>query len=1165
MRRFVPLLIIAAMAAALLPSTASSKPAAESTAEPAFDRESLAFDIRTTTHRAPLASAVRAASALRSTVKDLNVTWDDSLGTAKLVFSQRGFLSRPASGSAVAVARAWLSAHRGLFGITTTDVAHAKVTRDAALPHTNMHAVVLRVMYGSIPTFAGGAIGLNVMPDGRIVTVWANTGPSGTISHGARLSAADALRTIARRVGARLSVRPLGQRKTGDRLAIFAAGGLFQNHNVRLVAFPTAKGPVLAWRVFLAKAGEELYSSVVDASTGQILFLHNQVVHAEGTVYQNYPGAPGGGKQEVVSFDGDPNASPNGWVGLPIPGAEGLPGFTTMGNNALAFTDWGWPKLGAGSVLLALIQANTIPDYAPISPTGEFNYEFQNNWAAACDPIVIPEVAGQGIPVRGNEINNPSYTQDRDPAVTNLFYFANKYHDLLYNLGFTEPMGNFQQDNFGKGGLGLDAIRVGAELGALNNQVDNAFYFPAPDGGEPTSFIDPSNPAKITNYLVAFSGMFLWRPIEAAFEAPCGDGAFDAHVVWHELTHGTTTRVAGGPDDSDSLTQAQSGAMGEAWSDWFAIHLLHELGLETGTVMGPYVTGNKVTGIRHFTLDNNPLTYADFGFSRRGPEVHDDGEIWSATLWDLRTALIAEHGKKEGGTRASHLVFDALTLAGMANPTFLDMRNGILKADLAGYKGRDTALIWKVFAKRGMGVSAKSKNAQDTAPIAGFDVPGSGNGTFSGSVVDADGGALKGIKIILGLGEGQPKPSVATDALGRFTMKIQPGTYNLTIGGAGYGLQPQGTITVTAGAVTSAASVQTAGTGGHLFTLYKNLSSLGYGAKIVGGLAEGELGLALIDDHEYSGQIVPVGKPVVVQLAGTAPALVKAVNVATMPMGGGAFDAASAYTVELSIDGKKWVKLTSGALKSVGPRPGTAQWKRQRKIVKSLIPARFARITVLGTLGPKPEEGDWTAHIADLQVLGKAPTAVAQKVGGEPDFVENGTITLTNAGGGGDDGGASVTEQLWLQTCSKPEAPIQGLDAYIVELPDGYGDGLHKLAVTNLGGQATDLDVYFWNEDCSEFVGQIASPLASEAGPIPPKAKWALIILYGGTTEGFEVRASTTVERVQAPARVAGAKQTRPRPAPGRLPATGVADPAGIAFALLVLAIASRRWIRRTT
>src|SRR5206468_825663 len=41
-------------------------------------------------------------------------------------------------------------------------------------------------------------------------------------------------------------------------------------------------------------------------------------------------------------------------------------------------------------------------------------------------------------------------------AVVNAFYWCNWMHDRLYGLGFTEAAGNFQQDNFGRGGIGGD-------------------------------------------------------------------------------------------------------------------------------------------------------------------------------------------------------------------------------------------------------------------------------------------------------------------------------------------------------------------------------------------------------------------------------------------------------------------------------------------------------------------------------------------------------------------------------------------------------------------------------------------------------------------------------------------------------------------------------------
>ena len=50
----------------------------------------------------------------------------------------------------------------------------------------------------------------------------------------------------------------------------------------------------------------------------------------------------------------------------------------------------------------------------------------------------------------------PTDTQEKRGAVTHLFYLANWYHDQLYSYGFDEAAGNFQNNNFGKGGTGGD-------------------------------------------------------------------------------------------------------------------------------------------------------------------------------------------------------------------------------------------------------------------------------------------------------------------------------------------------------------------------------------------------------------------------------------------------------------------------------------------------------------------------------------------------------------------------------------------------------------------------------------------------------------------------------------------------------------------------------------
>src|SRR5258707_11632694 len=68
---------------------------------------------------------------------------------------------------------------------------------------------------------------------------------------------------------------------------------------------------------------------------------------------------------------------------------------------------------------------------------------------AANGDFSFPLQLGAGVP---NPINYA------DAASTNLFYWINRAHDLHYLSGFDEAAGNFQQDNFGRGGAGGDPM-----------------------------------------------------------------------------------------------------------------------------------------------------------------------------------------------------------------------------------------------------------------------------------------------------------------------------------------------------------------------------------------------------------------------------------------------------------------------------------------------------------------------------------------------------------------------------------------------------------------------------------------------------------------------------------------------------------------------------------
>ena len=275
-------------------------------------------------------------------------------------------------------------------------------------------------------------------------------------------------------------------------------------------------------------------------------------------------------------------------------------------------------------------------------------------------------------------------------VVTNLFYFNNIMHDFSYNLGFTETARNFQVDNFGRGGTGNDSVRAEAQDGSGTN---NANFATPPDGSRP-------------------------RMQQFLFTAPTPDrdSSVDSDVVFHEYGHGISNRLIG--NGSGGLSGTQSGAMGEGWSDYWSITI------NNNGAVGEYVV-NNTAGIRRaaYTVPAAAVhdSYADVGAG--GFEVHRDGEVWAATLWDLRTQL--------GAT-----ITDLIVLNGMkftpTRPSFLNARDGILQADQNLNGGANRCAIWAVFARHGMGVSAVGNDG--TTHVAATDVPADCGGTCSFSI-----------------------------------------------------------------------------------------------------------------------------------------------------------------------------------------------------------------------------------------------------------------------------------------------------------------------------------------------------------------------------------------------------------------------------------------------
>lgn len=929
--------------------------------------------------------------------------------------------------------------------------------------------------------------------EGNLVSVGSSLVGGRTLSGSPQLDAEEALAAA----GDQLLGLELAPRTTGTRAgyATLVADGLAGTHFARSGAF-VARGRVLpAVQLFVVEGLEDVREVVVDAGGGTILRTRDMVRTAEeGTVYRNEPGAAAGGSPEVVSFEGDPGASPRGWVGLaaeadiePIGQADAV---TTLGNNADTFANWSNFLVPADQVL------------RPVAPFGRFNFAWPNAWGSS-------------------GCATGSFTSDAPAAVTNLFYHHNVAHDWFFDLGFTEAAGNLQALNLtGAPGAG-DPIMGMAHAGAITGGAptytgrDNAYMLTLPDG------------------LPAWSGMFLWEPIEDSFEGPCADGSFDPSIIYHEYAHAVSTRMV--PD----LVGYQGGSMGEAWSDFFGIDYLHAQGLEDDTVVGDYATGDPETGIRNWRLGESPTTYGDLGYDVTGPQVHADGEVWSSILWRLRDEVIRDAGSEDAGSQAFREIVMAAMPISAPDPTFIDMRDALLAAADALGHGDHADALWRELARSGLGAGATTTGSSDSEPVPAFDNPDpAANATISGTITNASSGApVAGARVILGEFEARVTPAAVTDETGAFSVEAQEGSYPLLVQAPGFGAQRR---LVTAGEQIA-------------LSLAPNLASSANGAGVSVSAAGLAPGAALIDDTEATAwstgeladRVEAVRPSAVIELAAPATSVESIAVSAFKNTGSNRFVAAREVEVSVSTDGTTWQPYGTATFPSRPPRPkapdltyrtvttaaevappetvkvkGKGKGKgRGRDEVAAGAPIRFVKVTILSTQASTTEVPDTplladdeavkrTAELAEVQVFGPTATPVGPipVEPADPYTSPEGTILLTNPVS---DVLGGVTENAFAAACD-PALPTQGADGWVFEIPERLALG--NATVTAFGANALglwDLDLVFYSSSCS-YLGSAASAAADESGSVPYGTRYVVVNQWLGaaTTVHVEVTPS---------------------------------------------------------
>ena len=257
-----------------------------------------------------------------------------------------------------------------------------------------------------------------------------------------------------------------------DQAARYMASGYEEEIPIHLVYFQREEGSLrLCWELtILSPFGDHWWDARIDAVDGSVIdqfdyvlkcqfghnHAHEEPDHADDLslylaspmgieasnsyhVFAEPVESPSHGSRSIKTAPWNVTASPYGWHDTD--GSSGAEYTITRGNNVLAQED---------------ANGNNGSGY---SPDGGATLDFD-------------------FPLNLNQ--NPS--NYRDVAITNLFYWNNYIHDIMYLHGFDEASGNFQQNNYGNGGSGGDYVLADAQDGS---GLNNANFATPTDGFKP--------------------------------------------------------------------------------------------------------------------------------------------------------------------------------------------------------------------------------------------------------------------------------------------------------------------------------------------------------------------------------------------------------------------------------------------------------------------------------------------------------------------------------------------------------------------------------------------------------------------------------------------------------------------------------------------------------
>jgi extracellular elastinolytic metalloproteinase len=396
--------------------------------------------------------------------------------------------------------------------LSKTDIAEAAVQQVYSTDHNGVTHVWLIQRRDGIEVF-NGLVNVNILPSGEVVFA-GNRFVSNLTTNSAQptISAGDAIAAIATHLGmtAPKNLQPIAS--PNKMQFTFAPSGIaYQDMHAKLRYQPIGNDGTarLAWDVDMdAVNGNDFWNIRVDALTGAILDKSSWTVHckfdhsdSEHTVNcrkestEKALGVPlsitplfaekmGEKTQEITPSPMEmPKAAPvtvdnmlmeeGKYRVVPLPLESPSHGAFSLVQNVSdsLSSPFGWhDTTGTVGADLTITRGNNVHSFLDLR-----NYNRS-----------IGDEPNGGTALNFDFPYDPQGQSDtqRNVAVTNLFYMNNVLHDISYRYGFDEKAGNFQYNNYDRGGRGRDFVNANAQdaIGLPEPAINNANMATPVDG-----------------------------------------------------------------------------------------------------------------------------------------------------------------------------------------------------------------------------------------------------------------------------------------------------------------------------------------------------------------------------------------------------------------------------------------------------------------------------------------------------------------------------------------------------------------------------------------------------------------------------------------------------------------------------------------------------------